>query len=118
MITLAAILFTAGIIYGVLLYLNSESHSDMDKAEKKREIWEENLDGVNAAKALKKKTDKNLPRLRICPVCGKALKKHEYLFASMEEARGQEKRQVKIYGCRYCYLGLSDDPAIREGLEL
>lgn len=53
--------------------------------------------------------DPNLPKPRLCPVCGRLLDKHEYLYAVVfEPASPGAKRQARIYGCRYCYLGLDD----------
>lgn len=57
-----------------------------------------------------KNWDSNLPKPRICPVCGKYLQKTEYLYAIISEPPSPGiKRHARIYGCRYCYLGLEEE---------
>lgn len=49
---------------------------------------------------------KEVPRPRICPLCGTYLSREDYLFSQMgpEPPPGSaRKRQVHIYGCPYCF---------------
>ncbi|PJZ56872.1 hypothetical protein [Leptospira barantonii] len=83
----------------------------IDKAEKKRDA----ANGVSKEygdpkKVYGKNWDPNLPKPRICPVCGKYLQKTEYLYAVIAEPPSPGiKRHARIYGCRYCYLGLNEE---------
>ncbi|WP_061285792.1 hypothetical protein [Leptospira interrogans] len=83
----------------------------IDKSEKKRNL--ENgvsKDYGDPKKVYGKNWDSNLPKPRICPVCGKYLQKTEYLYAIISEPPSPGiKRHARIYGCRYCYLGLEEE---------
>ena len=63
-------------------------------------------DREDPGKIFKGKWDKNIPRPRICPICGTYLDKKDYLYAAMgpePPPNAGWKRQVKIYWCPYCY---------------
>ncbi|WP_078123715.1 hypothetical protein [Leptospira alexanderi] len=83
----------------------------IDNAEKKRDTQ----NGVSKEygdpkKVYGKNWDPNLPKPRICPVCGKYLQKMECLYAVIAEPPSPGiKRHARIYGCRYCYLGLNEE---------
>ncbi|MCB1176459.1 MAG: hypothetical protein KDK36_02665 [Leptospiraceae bacterium] len=110
MITLLTVLITAGLIALILHWLYVSSDKEMDEKEKIRRKKEEEFLGADPKKVYSKKWDKNIPRPRICPACGTALKKTEFLYASMEDNPiVGEKKQVHIYGCKYCYLGKVED---------
>ncbi|APH42908.1 Uncharacterized protein A9P81_3383 [Leptospira interrogans serovar Copenhageni/Icterohaemorrhagiae] len=83
----------------------------IDKSVKKRDL--ENgvsKDYGDPKKVYGKNSDSNLPKPRICPVCGKYLLKTEYLYAIISEPPSPGiKRHARIYGCRYCYLGLEEE---------
>lgn len=58
---------------------------------------------VNARRHLQRRDrPSDVPRLRVCPVCGTVLNQTEYLFASFGDESGG-KRQAHIYGCRHCF---------------
>jgi len=99
------IILAISIIFGMFIYFLT----GLDKINRK-------LNPSNGIKAgvdredprliFKGKWDKNVPRPRICPICGTYLEKKDYLFAAMGPEPPPEasyKRQVKIYGCPYCY---------------
>jgi len=121
------ILFTFALltvtISAFLYVLSAYDNKSIDKSEEKRQKELEKRGGEDPSKIFNKKWDKNIPRPRICPVCGAYLKKHEFLFASIRDPIGNEsKQQAHIYGCRYCYLGITDQeisqmPRPEESLE-
>ncbi|AOP32723.1 hypothetical protein JWG45_06665 [Leptospira sp. 201903070] len=107
-LTVMLCLGVAAIFFHLLYSVDTKR---IDKAEKKRD--QEN--GVSREygdpkKVYGKNWDPNLPKPRICPVCGKYLQKTEYLYAIISEPPSPGiKRHARIYGCRYCYLGLSEE---------
>jgi hypothetical protein len=120
MIILLTILFTSIIIFLLFTWLSSGSEKELDAKQKEREEKEKNFFGADPRKVYSKKWDPKVPRPRICPACGSALKKHEYLYAAMDEnVLPGEKRPVHIYGCRYCYLGQTESSEkIQENLDI
>ena len=96
---LSTIAYILGITIAVTIFLNLLSTKDfLKKADKKGKKDPEILD---ARKVFQMKS--NVPRPRICPVCGTLLNQEEYLIASIEPEREGQKRQAHIYGCKYCF---------------
>ena len=123
MITFFTIVALFGTIAFFLYALSAYDNTKIDKSEIKREKENSSRTGEDPRKVFNEKWDKNIPRPRICPVCGVYLKKHEFLYASISDPVGNEtKKQAHIYGCRYCYLGRTDDsgnyPEPKETLDL
>ena len=60
---------------------------------------------VNVRRHLQKsRSQPEVPRLRLCPLCGTVLNQNEYLFASFgDESPSSGRRQAHIYGCRHCF---------------
>jgi hypothetical protein len=107
LLTILITVFGIGII---LYFLMLSNDKELEKMQKSRIKREEDFRGADPRKVYSKKWDPKIPRPRICPACGTALKKNEYLYASMgEEVEVGKKRQVHIYGCKYCYLGLMEN---------
>lgn len=110
MITFLTIAVAIGTIGLMLYFLSIYDSNRMDKIEAKRDKEQSKRTGEDPRKVFNEKWDKNIPRPRICPVCGAYLKKHEFLYASIREPIGNEiKKQAHIYGCRFCYLGLNSE---------
>ncbi|MBE7413093.1 MAG: hypothetical protein L6Q54_09595 [Leptospiraceae bacterium] len=106
-LTLCAIVGTGGLF---LYLLSTYEKSKLDKIQKIREKKEEDFDGIDPRHVYGKNWNPEVQRPRICPCCGKALKKTEFLYAAMsKEIQSNGKKQVHIYGCRYCYLGLFEE---------
>ncbi len=120
MVILLSILFTGIMIYLILSWVLASSEKEIELQKQQREKKEEDFKGADPRKVYSKKWDPKVPRPRICPLCGTALKKHEYLYASMDEnVLPGEKRPVHIYGCRYCYLGQTESSqTIKENLDI
>ncbi|TGK32727.1 hypothetical protein EHQ12_12365 [Leptospira gomenensis] len=91
--------------------LSSVDNKRLDKAAKKREAENPNSrEYGDPKKVYGKNWDPDLPKPRICPICGKYLQKTEYLYAVISEPPALGiKRHAKIFGCRYCYLGLETE---------
>ena len=112
MIETLLILLGVSVSFGLFIYFLSSLDGagrklhPVDKAEAGKDREDPRL-------VFGKKWESEAPRPRICPLCGTYLNKSDYLYAAMgpevppDSAR---KRQVKIYGCPYCY------PEKREGL--
>lgn len=119
MSVLLTILFTVFGIGMIIYFLLYTGEKDIDKMTQKRLQREAEFKGADPKKVYSKNWDPKIPRPRICPACGTALKKTEYLYAAMEEEVEGQKRQVHIYGCRYCYLGKADSQEnIQENLDI
>lgn len=107
MLQFLTIALVLGVAAFFLYALSAVDNRSIDKKEKSREKRQREKDSMDPRKVYGKNWDPNLPKPRICPVCGKFLNKDEYLYASiLEPASPGQKRQAHIYGCRYCYLGL------------
>lgn len=108
-LTIVAALAAAAIFFHVLYSVDTKRLDKKDsKKPKEREYG-------NPRKVYGENWDPNVPRPRLCPVCGRFLDKHEYLYAVLfEPASPGAKRQARIYGCRYCYLGLDDSSSVKE----
>ena len=105
--TICVALLTIGIF---LHLLSAFDKSQLNKKEQERLQRENNFDGADPRSVYGKNWDKNVQPPRICPCCGKALKKTEFLYAAMgNQNESTGKKQVHIYGCRYCYLGQVDE---------
>jgi len=88
------------------------------KMEKHRLKNEDNFLGADPRKVYSKEWDKNLPRPRICPVCGTALRKSEFLYAAVDEfVSTNQKKAVHIFGCRYCYLGQTEETQVMSDVQ-
>ncbi|EPG73989.1 hypothetical protein LEP1GSC058_3065 [Leptospira fainei serovar Hurstbridge str. BUT 6] len=110
-LTLVAALGAAALFFHALASVDNKR---MDKKEALRKK-DRNGEYGDPKKVYGGNWDPNLPRPRICPVCGRLLEKHEYLYAVLfEPASPGVKRQARIYGCRYCYLGLDDSSPVKE----
>ncbi|MEI1277106.1 hypothetical protein V6Z05_02170 [Leptospira venezuelensis] len=108
-LTLVACLAAAAIFFHVLYTVDTKR---LDKKDSKRP---KDNDYGNPRKVYGGNWDPNVPRPRLCPVCGRFLDKNEYLYAVLfEPAIPGAKRQARIYGCRYCYLGLDDSSSAPE----
>ncbi|MCB1140853.1 MAG: hypothetical protein H7A24_07125 [Leptospiraceae bacterium] len=119
MITLITILVTALIIFMIVSMLISSGETDLDKQKADREKKENEFQGADPKKVYNKKWDPNIPRPRICPACGTALKREEFLYASIDDnVPPGTRRPVHIYGCKYCYLGIQKDTSIQENLDI
>lgn len=105
---------------GFFLYLLSAvDNAQISSSEKKREAEQNKRIGEDPRKVYNKEWDPGVPRPRICPVCGKYLKKNEFLYASIDEhVVGGMKRQAHIYGCRFCYMGMTDESSDKEMIDL
>lgn len=100
MLTLVSIV---GLALAVIVFLNmlSPPQTGQKKKETHNGHDPENPPRLDNRKVLR--TEPNVPRPRICPVCGTVLGQEDYLFAALEpEPSTQRKRQAHIYGCRFC----------------
>ena len=110
MITFLIICAALGTIGIFLHLLSAYDKSQLNKREKERVERENNFAGADPRLVYGKNWDQNVQRPRICPCCGKALKKTEFLYAAMgNQNESTGKKQVHIYGCRYCYLGQTEE---------
>ncbi len=97
----------AGIIIGVVIFLNflsagNDARAILQSARKKPQPGSDTPPVFDAGKVLRKSA--GVARPRICPVCGTALTRSEYLIAALEPEPGDgRKRQAHIYGCPHCY---------------
>ncbi|MGV3665600.1 MAG: hypothetical protein ACO1NV_05675 [Leptospira bouyouniensis] len=106
-LTICGVLFTVAFF---LYALSAVDNQSLNKKEKERLKKEENLRVGDPRKVYGKEKDPNLPRLRLCPVCGTVLRKDEYLYAAISTYTNSEgKKQAQIYGCKYCYLILDSE---------
>ncbi len=109
MIPFFSVIFTLIFIGVGLLFFYSKEDSKFDKLKAEREKKERDFGGADPRIVYGKNWDKSIVRPRICPICGKALKKTEFLYAYMENNFGPSgKMPVHIYGCKFCYLGKVD----------
>ena len=113
---ICTVLGTVGLF---LHFLSAYDKTKLDKLEKQRTDKDENFEGADPKLVYGKNWNSKVQRPRICPCCGKALKKTEFLYASMgKETDVSGKKQVNIYGCRYCYLGLTEETqTVNESLD-
>jgi hypothetical protein len=119
MIALFAVLITTLIIAIILSLLFKSSEDELEDKKNQREKKEGDFKGADPKKVYGSNWDKNLPRPRICPACGTALKKSEFLYAAIDDnVPPGTKKPVHIYGCRYCYLGLTRETEISETLDI
>ncbi len=101
-VTITGILLTAAFF---LYALSAIDNNTIDKKEKDRDLREKNLKSGDPRRVYSKDWNPNIPRPRICPVCGAMLRKDEFLYAAISERVNSEgKKQAQIYGCKYCYL--------------
>ncbi|MCW7461359.1 hypothetical protein [Leptospira limi] len=106
-LTICGVLFTVAFF---LYALSAVDNQSLNHKEKERLKKEENLRVGDPRKVYGKDKDPNLPRLRLCPVCGTVLRKDEYLYAAISTYTNSEgKKQAQIYGCKYCYLILDSE---------
>ncbi|TGL24402.1 hypothetical protein EHQ46_04610 [Leptospira yanagawae] len=106
-LTICGVLFTVAFF---LYALSAVDNQSLNQKEKERLKKEENLRVGDPRKVYGKEKDPNLPRLRLCPVCGTVLRKDEYLYAAISTYTNSEgKKQAQIYGCKYCYLILDSE---------
>lgn len=104
MVTFFTIVAVLATIAFFLYTLSAIDNKAIDKKEKERQKIPENT-RLDPKKVYNKNWNPQVPRPRICPVCGTMLRKDEYLYASISEYINSEgKRQAHIYGCKYCYL--------------
>jgi hypothetical protein len=117
MVSFFAIIFTLILIGIGLMFFYSTEDKKLDSMKKDREEKENNLEGADPRIVYGKKWDPKIKRPRICPICGKALKKTEFLYAYMESNFDSNGRMpVHIYGCKFCYLGKVEE-GISENLD-
>jgi hypothetical protein len=107
MITLFSVLgaiTTAAVFFYVLTSWDTHTLEKETKIreEKDRELSKKTLD---PKKVFNRSWD--TPKPRICPMCGSFLNQDEYLFASISPPVAGGKKQAHIYGCRYCFVGVS-----------
>ncbi|MCW7505380.1 hypothetical protein [Leptospira paudalimensis] len=106
-LTICGVLFTVAFF---LYALSAVDNQSLNQKEKERLKKEENLRVGDPRKVYGKDKDPNMPRLRLCPVCGTVLRKDEYLYAAISTYTNSEgKKQAQIYGCKYCYLILDSE---------
>ncbi|TGL07755.1 hypothetical protein EHQ42_18760 [Leptospira levettii] len=106
-LTICGVLFTVAFF---LYALSAVDNQSLNQKEKERLKKDENLRVGDPRKVYGKEKDPNLPRLRLCPVCGTVLRKDEYLYAAISTYTNSEgKKQAQIYGCKYCYLILDSE---------
>lgn len=92
-----------------MLFYSSENNR-IDKAAIERAKKEEDFKGADPRIVYGKNWNNSIQRPRICPICGRALKKTEFLYASMFDSPNPNlKKQVHIYGCKFCYLGKAEE---------
>lgn len=109
-LTIVAALAAAAIFFHILYTVDTKRMDKNDAKKPKRD-----KDYGDPRKVYGGQWDPKVPRPRLCPVCGRFLDKHEYLYAVLfEPATPGAKRQARIYGCRYCYLGLDDSSSVQE----
>ncbi|MCE9501633.1 MAG: hypothetical protein K8R21_14205 [Leptospira sp.] len=109
MLTFFTIMIALVTVAFFLYALSAIDGFKITKMEKTRLNAEDNFLGADPKKVYGKDWDKAVPRPRICPICGTALRKSEFLYAAVDEfVSTKQKKQVHIYGCRYCYLGQVD----------
>jgi rubredoxin len=109
-VTIAGIILTAAFF---LYALSAVDNQSLDKKEKSRREREDNQRTGDPRKVYSKEWNPNIPRPRICPMCGAMLRKDEFLYAAISaHVNFEGKKQAQIYGCKYCYLiierGFSD----------
>lgn len=101
-VTITGVLLTAAFF---LYALSAVDNQSLDKKEKSRKQKEDNQRTGDPRKVYSKEWNPNLPRPRICPMCGAMLSKNEFLYAAISAYTNFEgKKQAQIYGCKYCYL--------------
>ncbi|TGL44560.1 hypothetical protein [Leptospira perdikensis] len=111
-LTICGVLFTVAFF---LYALSAVDNQSLDKKEKERLAKEGNLRVGDPRKVYGKEKDPNMPRLRLCPVCGTVLNKNEFLYAAISTYTNSEgKKQAQIYGCKYCYLILNSEKNLPE----
>jgi hypothetical protein len=121
MIPLITVIITALGVGIILNFLFKSSENELDAKRKEREKKEEAFKGADPKKVFGRKWEEGVPRPRICPACGSALKQKEFLYASIDDNVPQGvKKPVHIYGCRYCYMGISKDSkeVVRDSLDI
>lgn len=106
-LTICGVLFTVAFF---LYALSAVDNQSLDKKEKERLAKEGSLRVGDPRKIYGKEKDPNLPRFRLCPICGTVLRKDEFLYAAISTYTNSEgKKQAQIYGCKYCYLILDSE---------
>ena len=119
---MAYILYTVGLIIGIILFLYALSFYESGKERIKNSLSSKNGSSDNKRSkngtVLNGKEDKSTdiivnpqnvsfqnikkpPRERLCPLCGAVLTKYEALYAA--QLISKEGNKIMIYGCRYCY---------------
>ncbi|TGN19133.1 hypothetical protein [Leptospira idonii] len=105
MVTFVTICAVLGTVAFFLHALSAADNKSLDKKEKIRKDQEDSFRSADPRKVYSKEWNPNLPRPRICPVCGTMLRKDEFLYAAISSHINSEgKKQAQIYGCKYCYL--------------
>jgi hypothetical protein len=100
---MAALLYGAGLIIGITIFLylyssfqtGKEKLNQMKKPQKTEPITDE---VENPHPSFRNNIP---PGARLCPICGNALTKYEALYASHTDTTAGKK--LLIHGCRYCY---------------
>ncbi|WP_411823946.1 hypothetical protein [Leptospira sp. 'Mane'] len=106
-VTVCGILFTVGFF---LYALSAVDNHSLDKKEKIRKAKDDSFRGADPKKVYSKDWNPDVPRPRLCPVCGTMLRKDEFLYAAISSHINSEgKKQAQIYGCKYCYLQMDQD---------
>ncbi|GBF51686.1 hypothetical protein LPTSP4_32240 [Leptospira ryugenii] len=101
-VTIVGVVITAAFF---LYALSAVDNQTLDQKEKKRQEKENQLRSADPKKVYSKEWNPDVPRPRICPVCGTFLRKDEFLYAAISAYVNSEgKKQAQIYGCKYCYL--------------
>ena len=101
-VTITGIVLTAAFF---LYALSAVDNQSIDKKEKTRREKESAQRVGDPRKVYSKEWNPNVPRPRICPMCGAMLRKDEFLYAAISAYVNFEgKKQAQIYGCKYCYL--------------
>jgi len=99
------IIFCCTLTFGFFVYFLSGLDSISRKFNPEPNI-KPGHDREDPSRVFNSKWNSPGPRPRICPICGTYLTKNDYLYAAMGPEPGEQslrKRQVKIYGCPYCY---------------
>ena len=106
-VTVCGVLFTIGFF---LYALSAVDNRSLDKKEKIRKAKDDLFRGADPRKVYSKDWNPDVPRPRLCPVCGTMLRKDEFLYAAISSKINSEgKKQAQIYGCKYCYLQLEQE---------
>lgn len=94
------LLYLAGLIIGIALFLYALSFYEESKEKIKKRLSDNREVSINP-QVISYQDKQEFPRERFCPICRAVLTRFEALYAFQIEDENEKK--IMIYGCRYCY---------------